>query len=485
MNFKTALLFTLILPLLIFSSCKKDETLLDTSAKLQFSTDSVLFDTIFTHVGSTTKQFKIYNNYKQKLTISKIHLATGSASAYLINVDGIAGTTINDIEILGGDSLYVFVQVTINPTNQNSPLLIKDSIVFEINGNLQDVKLIAIGQDVYLHKPDHFPTNGFPPYSITGREHFDTILPNDKPHLFFGYTIIDSDCKTTIQAGTKLYFHKGAVLMVFDDGTINVKGAPGNAVVFQGDRLEPEFKELAGQWGKIWLSRKSKNNTIDWAIIKNGSIGVQADTLGVSPNPTLTITNTIVKNMTAAAIYGQGTYIKGFNCVFANCGQYVAALILGGKYKFEQCTFANYRNGATPTTPLLVMNNYYTSGNNLYVRPLDSAYFGNCILYGSAAEEIVIDSFDAGGSFFSYKFDHCILKTNLDTTNDIAHYNVVYKNQDPGFKDIENNDYQLTQNSFAIGMGNPMINISKDLNNQNRPNPIGSNPDLGAYEYYP
>ena len=26
--------------------------------------------------------------------------------------------------------------------------------IFETNGNTQDVKLTAIGQDVYLHKPD-------------------------------------------------------------------------------------------------------------------------------------------------------------------------------------------------------------------------------------------------------------------------------------------------------------------------------------------
>lgn len=77
---------------------------------------------------------------------------------------------------MAGDSLFVFVQVTVDPTGSTSPLLIKDSVIFETNGNIQDVKLTAIGQDVYLVKPDRFPTSGFPDYSIIGRAGFDTII---------------------------------------------------------------------------------------------------------------------------------------------------------------------------------------------------------------------------------------------------------------------------------------------------------------------
>ena len=468
--------------LFIFSSCKKDVLLTDSSAKLSFSTDEVLFDTVFTTVGSTTKIFRIINPHSQKINISKIFLAGGNNSQYRINVDGVSGKSFNDVEIMGGDSLFVFVQVTVNPTGVNSPLLIKDSVIFETNGNIQHVRLTAVGQDVYLHKPDHFSTTGFPPYSIIN---CNDNWVNDKPHLIFGYAVVDSACSLTIQAGTRVYLNNGAVLWVYNGATLVINGAKGNEVTFQGARLEPDYKEIPGQWGKIWLSAGSKNNVIDWAVIKNGSIGVQADTIGASTNPTLQITNTIIKNMSAAAIFGQGSFIRSYNCVFANCGQYVAALTIGGKYKFEQCTFANYWNGSTQrTTPLLALSNYYKDINGtIQIRDLDSAYFGNCIMYGNLDEEVGLDSSTFGGNF-KYKFDHCLVKTALNIADGV-HYNTVYKNNDPGFIDVTVNNYQLTPTSFAIDKGDTGIIIGKDLNNKDRPNSsITSIPDLGAYEYY-
>jgi hypothetical protein len=479
---KQSILFLTLFLLIIFSACRKDKFLTDASSDIAFSTDSVLFDTVFKYAGSTTKQFMIYNQHDQPIKVSSIYLAGGRTSAFRINVDGISAYTFADIEIPAKDSLYIFVQVTVNPT-QSAPLLIKDSVIFETNGNINNVKLTAIGQDVYLHKPDHFPTNGLPPYSITGREGHDTTLPNDKPHLFFGYTVIDSDCKLTLQAGTKLYFHNKAILWVYDKATLIVDGVYKNEVVFQGDRLEAEYKEMPGQWGKIWLSKGSLNNRINWAIIKNGSIGVQADTVMTPNAPTVKISNTIIKNMQAAAIYGQGARIWGSNCVFANCGQYVAALTLGGIYKFEHCTFANFWTHESRTTSLLAMNNYYLSSGNLYViRSLDSAYFGNCILYGDQEEEVGMDSSIYGGKF-SYKFDHCILKTTRVVSNPLYYKNII-KNGDPAFKGVDKGDYHLTNTSTAIDKGYPTL-INVDLENKVRPNPSNGMPDLGAYEFYP
>ena len=497
---KTIPFFLLIL--LILSSCKKDQLLTDSGTKLAFSTDSVLFDTVFTHVGSTTKIFHIYNNHSQPMNISKIHLGGGSSSQFRINIDGVSGTTISDIDILGGDSLYAFVQVTVNPTNQNSPLLIRDSIIFETNGNTQYVNLTAIGQDVYLHKPTVFPTNGFPAYSIITCKNNTSIggstWRNDKPHLIFGYAIVDPGCTLTMLPGTRVYLHKDAVLMVYPGATINVLGAYGNEVTFEGDRLEPEYKEIPGQWGKVWLSAGSKNNIISWAKMKNGSIGVQVDTCYTSATgvPTLEIDNTIIKSMKAAAIFSQGGHIKGYNCVFANCGQYLAALTIGGQYRFEQCTFANYwdtnpNNGtggsnASRTTPSLWLNNYYQAANGAWIlRPIDSAKFYNCIIYGDIADEIVLDSASGAGYAMSFYFDHCLLRTTISQNSIPGHSSPIpwLVNQDPLFNNISTNNYNLTVASPAIGQGNTTFipYLFDDLNNYPRNSP----PSIGAYEYHP
>ncbi len=454
---------------------------MDNASAIDFSTDSVLFDTVFKYAGSTTKLFKIYNKHKQPILISSIQLAGGKSSAFRINVDGISSTEFKDVEIPSSDSLFVFVQVTVNP-NQNAALLIIDSVVFLTNGNSQDVKLTAIGQDVYLHTPDHFPSNGLPPYSIIGREGHDTILPNDKPHLFFGYAVIDSDCKLTIQAGTRLFFHNNSKLWVYDKGTLIVKGTYKNEVVFQGDRLETDYKDLPGQWGGIWLSQGSLNNEIDWAIIKNSIVGIKVDSVTTPTAPTLKLSNTIIKNMQSAAIWALDARIWSYNCVFANCGEAVAALQLGGSYRFEQCTFANYWSQKQRKNPLLILNNYYDAANGVqYVRNLDSAYFGNCILHGSLEEEIGLDPSPNGGKF-SYKFENCILKTILPISNPLNYKNI-YKNADPSFKDFKINDYHLNATSTAIDKGYLNL-ITPDLENKARPNPTTSLPDLGAYEFY-
>ncbi len=484
--------FLLLIPFLLLSSCKKDKILNDPNAKLAFSTDSVLFDTVFTHVGSVTKVFKVYNNESQPLNISNIRLAAGAASPFRLNVDGNSGVLLKDMEILAGDSLYAFVQVTVNPTNQNSPLLITDEVLFETNGNVQSVYLTAIGQDVYLHKPDHFPTNGLPPYSIIHcNESRDGAWKNDKPHLIFGLAVVDSGCRLTMLPGTKVYLHKNAILWVYAYGSLQIRGEHNNEVTFEGDRLEADYKEVPGQWGYIWLMNGSLNNNINWAKIKNGAIGVKVGDNSTYPQPSLTMTNTIIKNQKAAAIYSVGGHITSNNCVFANCGQYVAALTNGGAYHFEQCTFANYwdanpnnasnsSNASSRATPSIAINNFYKDANDVvHPNALVSAYFGNCIISGDLADELLFDS--VATVPFHYTFDHCILKTALDISNPAHYLSGNMQNANPAFKDANTNNYNLSSTSQAINNGNTSINVPLDLNINMR----DSYPDIGAYELIP
>src|SRR5207302_6741249 len=144
----------------------------------------------------------------------------------------------------------------------------------------------------------------------------------DKPHVVYGYVIIPAGCSLTIQQGVHVYMHAGSILVADSAATLIVTGAQHNEVIFQGDRLEAEYAEAPGQWGYIWLYHLSVNNNINWAIIKNGYIGIRCDSFP-SSGPTLTINNSIIKNMATAAIYGIDSKITGYNSVFANCGQYV------------------------------------------------------------------------------------------------------------------------------------------------------------------
>jgi hypothetical protein len=478
------LIFTL-LGLLGISSCKKDKFATDSTAKLDFSTNSILYDTVFTTVGSVTKTFIVYNRNSLPVKISSIRLARGTASNFRINVDGAKGVSFSDVEIEGKDSLFVFAEVTVDPNSQTSPLIIRDSVVFETNSNIQDVDLEAWGQDAYFHTPNVFPTNGFPPYSVISVPGSNKIWPIDKPHVIYGYAVVDSASILTMNPGTRIYMHPGSVLWVYKDGTLKIKGDISNPVTIQGDRLEPQYSEEPGQWGYIWLSRGSKNNIVDGAVIKNGLVGILADTLGNSPNPTLTISNSIIKNMSIAALWGQGTFIKGWNCVFANCGQYVAALTIGGKYNFYHCTFANYWNKGARQFPVLLVNNFYKDANeNIISRNLDSAYFYNCIVYGdlNSGDELKLDSSTA--ATFNYKFHNTLLSTTYDTSG--SQYENVVVNAEPFFNYTGVNDYRIKSPlSSAIGKGDDSFTSLFPYDLNGKPRLANPHVTLGAYEYEP
>src|SRR5690606_5404142 len=117
-------LFIFILAL-SFTACKDNSSLEENSkARLFFSTDSVLFDTIFTDKGSTTRTIKIFNYNKHKILINELSLSRGDASSFKININGLTTNNLSNIEIAGNDSIYVFVKAFINPNNSDSPFLI-------------------------------------------------------------------------------------------------------------------------------------------------------------------------------------------------------------------------------------------------------------------------------------------------------------------------------------------------------------------------
>ena len=254
---KIFFLVAVVATIFYFSSCKKDKIITDASATVRFSQDSVLFDTVFTTIGSATKNFRIINYHKQKIKISSIQLLGGNASQFIVNVDGAPGKNFTDIEIAGNDSMYVFVQVNVNPTGFNSPFIIKDVLEFNVNGNIQKVKLEAWGQDAYYHIPDKaiFFQNGSylsyslvdalaASYAVSGTTY---TWKNDKPHVIYGYLVVDSLQKLIIPAGTHIYMNYKAGLWVYKDGEMKIQGQKGNEVTFQGVRREADYADEPNQ----------------------------------------------------------------------------------------------------------------------------------------------------------------------------------------------------------------------------------------------
>lgn len=455
-----------------FNSCRRDIQLdEDPDAQLLFSRDTIVFDTVFTTVGSTSRIFKVYNTSSKAVNIESIDLAGGSMSPFRINIDGTPCVSTGDILLRGGDSMFVFVDVTLDPNNGTNPLMIEDSIIFFTNGNRQRVILNAVGQDAYFHYRE-IATCG-------------EIWATDKPHVVFNYVIVPSCCTLTIPAGADVYLHHNSIIAADSCATLLVLGTPTSKVKFQGDRLEPEYEDEPGQWGYLWLSSLSKDSRIEWAEIKNGTIGVLCDSFGGSANPTVRITNTIIKNMTLAGIFARCSSVEGDNLEISNCAQYCAAIAYGGSCQFRHCTFANYWNISNRSTPSVVVNNWYEIDDfTNEVRDLTSANFYNCIIYGDKDNELVLDSITTGGEQFNCRFESTLIKTD-EPTGSFMHFDIYTQqivNQNPIFTSIT--DYHLNVASPARNIANVLqaAAVPEDLDNYNRF--TDSQPDLGCYEQH-
>lgn len=459
--------FVVIFFVFFFGSCEKEHFSGDPSAKLLFSVDTLMFDTVFTSIGTITLEFTVHNPNKESVMISSVSMGNGTDSFFRMNVDGRKGLFVEDVPIEGGDSLYIFVEATIDPLNVNNPMVVQDSIVFITNSNIQDVDLVAWGQDVHL---------------INGEVINSQTWINDKPYLIYNSMMVDTLEVLSISPGTRLYFHKGSSMYI--SGTLKVYGTLDEPVFFQGDRLDEMYKDIPGQWSGIYFINGSAGNEINYANIFNGITGIHLGNFYSNDlPPDLKLSNTIIQHMTYAGISSIGAEIEANNCLIADCGAFTTALTTGGSYEFIQCTFANYWGWSYRATPTFLLSNYYNLNDTaLFTGDLIQAEFGNCIIYGSLENEVFIDEFETGG-VFNYTFDHCLVKA--DTSVDVAgsaNFKNVWINEVPGFISPGEFNFQLDTLAFAKDLG--LVQIAEqfpiDLLGNSRLDDSG--PDLGAYE---
>ncbi|MFC0877339.1 hypothetical protein ACE01N_12130 [Saccharicrinis sp. FJH2] len=502
---KHALKIILLALVVIFFACEREDVNMDPNARLQFSVDTLSFDTVFTTVGSVTLNFRVYNPYDKDLEISEVALGGGELSPFRINVDGYDGGVdkkVNNIIIRARDSMYVFVETTLDANNGDLPLVITDSLSFITNGNQQFVQLLAFGQDVHhlsvenaeftvgIHSGDN---------TIKAILLKTTELTSDKPYLVHDHIVVDSLETLTLNEGVVLYLEKNVSILV--KGTLKIKGTLDNPVQIRGARLDELFEGLPyekvpGQWGYIRLLAGSMNNEIDYARIRNGIIGIQVDSVVTDDKPTLKITNSIIQNMTAAGIYGLGAEIVASNCIIANCGQYNVFLSIGGSYSFDQCTIGNYYtwNRAKDSKAVRLNNFYISADKQVIARDLVRADFLNSIIYGTVQTEVFLNNkvdekSEPVDAEFNYLFNYCIIKGDVPAvdTLDKTHFKHVMWNKDPMFVNpADDFDFSLDSLSPAINAGNVDF-VTEDLEYD-----IFGNyrlkdeaPDLGAIEFVP
>jgi hypothetical protein len=451
--------------LFAIQACKKDSFITSGDARLFTSADSLKFDTVFTTTGSVTQSFKIINDNNQRLRLDRVKLMGGATSAYKLNIDGTAAPEVTNIDIAANDSIYVFVSVTINPNAANLPFIVSDSILINYNGNSRFVQLQAFGQNAIFLRNQ----------VITG----NVTWSNAKPYVILGSLRIDTTARLTIPAGTRIYAHADAPLLV--DGTLITNGTKNNEVVFAGDRLDPDYKDLPAGWPGIYFRGTSKDNVLIYAVVKNAYQAVVVDKPSINANPKLKMSQCIIDNAYDAGLLCINTSLVADNSLVSNCGSNVA-LLFGGSYTLTHCTVAAYSNNyIAHKNPVLLANNFWVQGAATLTSNMTAA-FTNCIFwgdYGLVDNEVSVTK--QGANSFTVAFNNCLYKAQTDPAS--ATFANSIKNLNPSFDSVDVSrryyDFRIS-NPAAPGINKGIATgLLKDLDNKNRS--VGL-PDMGAYE---
>jgi len=457
----------LIISLVIFFfSCRKDSFITSPDARVTITADTLKYDTVFVTAGSVYRSFRIINENNQKLRLTSVKLMGGSSSAYKMNVDGTSGTQFNNIEIEANDSVHVFVQVNVNPNANNLPFIIRDSIQVSYNGNNRLVQLEAWGQNAHFYRDKIVAAN--------------ETWNNDIPYVILGSLLINANQTLTINKGCRIYVHADAPILV--NGTLLVTGLKDtiDRVYFRGDRLDDPYKDYPASWPGIFFQTGSKDNVLNYAVIKNAYQAVGLQDPSPNANPKLTLNECVIDNAYDAGIISINSSVQARNCLVSNCGKNVL-LAKGGDYQFTHCTVVTYANSFIDhRDPVLFVSNYITVNNNPVTASLN-ALFRNCIFWGENGlvdNEVVVSK--SGATPFTVNFDYNLWKVQTTPANITS--NQIINNQAPQFDSLNSQknyyDFRLKASSPAINKGT-IAGVTIDLDG--KPRPVGL-PDLGCFE---
>jgi hypothetical protein len=464
----TKIVALIIISFLVISCSKEDKFITTTNANVTTNVDTVKFDTVFTTAGSVTKLFKVFNNNNQKIRFNNIQLMGGVGSVFKMNVDGVQGTQFTNIDVAANDSVYVYVRVNVNPTGATMPFVLQDSVQLQYNGNTKYVQLQAYGQNAIFLNNTTVNTN--------------TTWNNALPYVILGGITIAPTATLIINKGTKIYSHANAPFIV--KGTLITNGEKWDStkVTFQADRLDEPYRDFPGAWPGILFTPSSKNNVLNYAVIKNAYQAIVLDSAATNASPKLTLNQCIIDNAYDAGIISIGSSATATNSLISNCGKNVA-IAFGGTYNFNHCTIASYSNSnVLHKDAVLIATNYIKQGASTFFTNALNATFTNCIFwgdFGTVEDEVQVDRQTTAP--FNITLNKCIYKVKT-VINPIVTTVASLNNIPPQFDSINSNrniyDFRLKATSPALNVGTTTTNNIDLLGN---PRPVGI-PDLGCYE---
>ena len=457
-----------LLSSVLISSCSDDEQMTtDHGAKLIFSQYTVSFDTIFSGITSPTERVRVYNKNDKGLRIKNVKLESGGTSGFMLNVDGQNGTSINDVQVLKKDSVFLFVKVNIPTSSAKQPTKITDTVNFTLESGVQQkVVLEASGQNMT---------------PLTGKVLEDDMVmsADDIPYVIYDSLVVAKDATLRITEGTTLYFHNGASLIVH--GSLKIEGTQEKPVTLRGDRLDKMFDylpydRLENQWGGIYLFPTCKECTINYADIHSGNYGLVCD----EANGKVSLSNSVIHN-----VAGYGLYLKECDALVTNTQisntKFDCVGIYGGKADFYHCTIAQFYPWKADRGNALYVSNYIGDEEHL----IQSVNFYNSFITGYADDEVYGNP---GDKQLNLNFYNCVLLT--DVSNATYFHECVGESKDAeaykekNFKTFDTHayiyDFRLDSVSVARDKASTAYSTSYPIDRLGVSR--GEKPDAGCYQ---
>lgn len=447
----------------LLAGCLKDGSRGRAADAFRLGADTLRFDTLFAATGSPTAGFVIANPDRGTLRIEEVRLMGGTASPYRMNADGSPGPVAGPFDIAGGDSLHVFVTIRMPTGPSPRPFLVTDSIRVRTAGRTRSVILEAFGQNA------RFLRN-----TVVDR---DTRFNDSLPYVVLGSLQVAANARLTLAKGTRMYLHADAPLIV--DGTLLAEGEPSSPVLFTGDRLDEDYRDLPGSWPGIYFRASSTGNRLTHAIVRNAYNGLAAEQPDPKGGYKLTLRQCTVDNASEGGILAIASSVDAANCLVLNCGGNIA-LGKGGDHRFVHCTVASFSNRFLQhKSPVLVATDWDSTRTGVAFHPL-TAELTNCILWGSEGyvdNEAVVSR--RGNALFRVSFRNCLYRGSDPVATLLADN---LKNLDPRFDSVD-----IAKRFFDLRIqrrGSPAVDkgLQAGIQTDIEGKPRDARPDMGCYE---
>ena len=500
------LLFSFQFSLLSFmQSCDDyDSFTSDRAATLNFSADTIRFDTLLTTIPSSTKVLTVFNRGDKGLRISEVWLENGAGSPFRVNIDGqdmsrSEANHVTDFEVRRRDSIIVRMEVTLPELRADAPQEVKDALVFRLESGIEHrIPLVVVGRDAYFLRARTLLN--------------DTTLSTLRPVVIYDSLVVGPSATLTLQAGTQLYFHEGAGIIVH--GRLLAQGTMEAPVVLRGDRTDHMFDylpydNLPNRWGGVVLSHESMGNQFNYMDLHSGAFGILCDSSSLDERKLL-LTNSIIHNLGGHGLQLHHSRVEVANTQVSNTlGHCVYQQ--GGDASFVHCTLAQFYPLSSNRGNALTLTCFGEAGKYI---PLVRADYLNCVITGYADDVILFQNLDDPAlqkveePQVNYYFSNCFLATEVpdderytsrfvENTYDIKTSTDVWgttSSADPETLRHEKNftlfdshdflyDFTPVEKSPIRGIANPAHSAVWPTDRLGRNRMADGAPDAGCYEY--